>query len=105
MGTLYIVMMRIISRKTLRGFWEKYPDAEAPLKAWYRVAKTAIWLTPTDIKAQYRNASFVGSDRVVFNIAGNNYRLVVRVNYAYQALYIRFVGTHREYDTIDIREV
>lgn len=97
--------MRIISRKALRVCWEKYPDVETPLKAWYRTAKAANWSTPADIKAQYRTASFVGNDRVVFNIAGNKYRLIVAVNYAYQALYIRFVGTHRQYDRIDAKEI
>ena len=77
----------------MRECWEKYPDAETPLKVWYRTAKAASWLTPADIKTQYRNASFVGNDRVVFNIAGNKYRLVVAVSYTYQALYIRFVGS------------
>tara|TARA_Y100000588_G_C13769344_1_gene717518 strand:- start:42 stop:335 length:294 start_codon:yes stop_codon:yes gene_type:complete len=97
--------MRIISRKVLRICWEKYPDAETSLKFWYRTAKETDWSTPRDIKAQYRNASFVGNDRVVFNIAGNKYRLVVAVNYAYQALYVRFVGTHRQYDQIDVKEI
>ena len=87
------------------GFWEKYPDAEQPLKAWYKTARVAIWSTPADIKAQYRSASIVGNNRVVFNIAGNKYRLVVGVNYDYQALYIRLVGTHREYDAVDVKEV
>ena len=99
--------MRIISRKALREFWQKreYADAEQPLKAWYREASKADWANPSDVKAMYRTASLVGNNRAVFNIAGNKYRLVVKVNYAYRVIYIRFVGTHRQYDAIDVTEV
>jgi len=99
--------MRIISRKRLREFWERpeYADCEQPLRAWYREASKADWRTPSAIKAMYRNASIVANSRVVFNIAGNKYRLVVKVNYAYGLMYIRFVGTHRQYDDIDVTEV
>lgn len=93
--------MRIISRKTLLEFWEHYPDAELPLQAWYHDAKRARWKTPADIKNVYRNASFVGNNRVVFNIKGNQYRLVVAIQYQHGIIYIRFVGTHAEYDKID----
>jgi mRNA interferase HigB len=99
--------MRIISRKALREFWEKreYADAEQPLKAWFQEASKADWANPATIKNDYRNASIVGGSRVVFNIGGNKYRLVVKVNYAYRVMYIRFVGTHRQYDEIDVTEV
>ncbi|MCB8945809.1 MAG: type II toxin-antitoxin system HigB family toxin [Ardenticatenaceae bacterium] len=97
--------MRIISRKTLREFWEKYPDAEQPLRAWYARAERADWQSPNDIKLDYRNASFVANNRVVFNIKGNHYRLVVAINYSYGILYIRFVGTHKEYDQIDVTTI
>jgi mRNA interferase HigB len=99
--------MRIISRKALREFWEKpeYADSEQPLKAWYRQASKADWANPSDVKSMYRTASLVGNNRVIFNIAGNKYRLVVKVNYAYRVMYIRFVGTHRQYDVIDVMEV
>jgi mRNA interferase HigB len=99
--------MRIISRKTLRQFWEKreYSDAEQPLKAWFREASNADWSVPSAIKAMYRSASIVGNNRVVFNIAGNKYRLVVKVNYRYRVMYIRFVGTHRQYDQINVLEI
>lgn len=97
--------MRIIAKSTLRDFWERFPDAEEPLLAWYREAEKADWDTPAKLKHQYRNASFVGDNRVVFNIKGNNYRLVVKINYGYQVVYVRFVGTHAEYDKIDAREV
>ena len=98
--------MRVLSRKTLRQFWEQpgHQDAQQPLKAWFREA-LAKWTSPTQIKAAYRSASIVANSRVVFNIAGNKYRLVVRVNYAYGIVYIRFIGTHRENDEIDVTDV
>jgi mRNA interferase HigB len=97
--------MRIISRKALRQFWQRQADAEQPLKAWFREASKANWNSPSAIKAMYRSASVVGNNRVVFNIAGNKYRPVVKVNYPYRTMYIRFVGTHRQYDQIDVTEV
>ncbi|HBG07091.1 MAG TPA: addiction module toxin RelE [Geobacter sp.] len=93
--------MRIISRKTLREFWEQRPDARQPLQAWYDDAKHAEWGSPTDIKSVYRNASFLANNRVIFNIKGNDYRLIVVVQYVHGILYIRFIGTHREYDRIN----
>lgn len=93
--------MRIISRKKLRDFWNQHPDAQASLQAWYTDVKQAEWKTPTEIKNLYRNASFVANNRVVFNIKGNKYRLVVAVQYEYGLVYIRFVGTHLEYDKLD----
>jgi len=93
--------MRIISRKTLREFWEKHSDAREPLQAWYADVKHANWKSPADIKKGYQNASFVGNNRVVFNIKGNHYRIIVAVQYKYGILYIRFVGTHEEYDRVD----
>jgi len=99
--------MRIISRKTLRQFWEKadYADAEQPLKAWFREASSADWARPAAIKAAFGTASIVANNRVVFNIGGNKYRLVVKVNYPYRVLYVRFIGTHAQYDRIDVDEV
>jgi mRNA interferase HigB len=97
--------MRIISRKKLRDFWNQHPDAQASLQAWYADVKQAEWKTPTEIKNLYRNASFVANNRVVFNIKGNKYRLVVAVQYEYGIVYIRFVGTHGEYDKIDAATV
>jgi mRNA interferase HigB len=93
--------MRIISRRTLKEFWDRHPDAEQPLQAWYIDTKQALWKSPADIKDVYRNASFVANNRVVFNIKGNKYRLVVAVQYEYGIVYIRFVGTHQEYERID----
>lgn len=99
--------MRIISRATLRQFWcqAKYADSEQPLKSWYDEAKNANWQAPQDIKELYRNASFVGNNKVVFNIHGNKYRLVVAINYKFGILYIRFVGTHKQYDAIDVATI
>ncbi|MEL6380896.1 MAG: type II toxin-antitoxin system HigB family toxin [Cyanobacteria bacterium J06626_18] len=93
--------MRIIARRTLREFWERHPDAEPPLKAWFAEATRAHWHSPNDIKQTYQNASIVANNRVVFNIKGNDYRLIVHVRYDIGILFIRFVGTHREYDKVD----
>jgi mRNA interferase HigB len=93
--------MRIISRKTLKEFWGRHPDGKQPLQAWYVDAKHAVWKSPADIKDVYRNASFVANNRVLFNIKGNKYRLVVAVQYEYGIVYIRFAGTHQEYEHID----
>ena len=93
--------MRVISRKTLREFWEKHPDARQPLQAWYADVKHATWTSPTDIKSIYQNASFLANNRVVFNIKGNRYRIIVVAQYHYELVYIRFIGTHKEYDRIN----
>ena len=93
--------MRVIARRTLRQFWERHRAAEGPLKAWFKEAKEASWTTPSKIKAVYSSASFLAGDRVVFNIKGNAYRLVVAVRYDLGIVFIRFVGTHAEYDRID----
>jgi mRNA interferase HigB len=99
--------MRIISRKTLREFWEQpnFADSEQPLKAWYDEVTKADWKKPNEIKAQYKNASILKESRVVFNIHGNTYRLVVKINYDFEVIYIRFVGTHKQYDKINANEV
>lgn len=99
--------MRVIAKRTLREHWERpgRRDSEGPLKAWYAEAKAADWATPADVKKQYRSASILKSARVVFNICGNRYRLVVRINYDYRVVYVRFVGTHREYDRIDAEAI
>ena len=99
--------MRIIAQRTLREFWKQpgHRDAEQPLKAWYAEARNAAWRTPADIKTQYGSASIVGDNRVVFNIAGNKYRLVVQFHYNAGIGYVRFVGTHKEYDQIDVETV
>jgi len=97
--------MRVISRKKLKEFWEKHPDARQSLQAWYADAKHADWKTPTDIKNIYNNVSLLANNRVVFNIKGNKYRLVVAVQYKYRIIYIRFIGSHREYDKIDAASI
>ena len=97
--------MRVIAKRTLREFWERHADAEQPLKAWHDEARKAQWLQPSDIKAMYRSASFIANSRVVFNIGGNKYRLVTSVDYRRQALFIKFIGTHAEYDKIDVETV
>ena len=97
--------MRVIAKKHLSAYWARHPDAEQPLKAWYDEAINAQWATPQDIKNQYASASFVANNRVVFNIKGNDHRLIVAVAYRFGALYIKFVGTHRAYDKIDVATV
>jgi len=98
--------MRVIALKRLREHWARpgRSDSEQPLKAWYAVVKEASWRHLADVKAQFRSASAVG-DRVVFNIAGNKYRLVAYINYAFFTVYVRFVGTHAEYDALNIEDV
>jgi mRNA interferase HigB len=93
--------VHIVAVKYLRAFWEKNPDSEQSLKSWVDEAKTASWSQPAQIKEQYRSASILKNKRVVFNIKGNDYRLVVSVAYHYQAVYVKFIGTHKEYDAID----
>lgn len=93
--------MRIIAISQLKTFWQKYPDSEQSLLAWIDEVKKANWQTPADIKGQFRHASVLKSRRVVFNIKGNDYRLVVAVAYRYSALYIKFVGTHKQYAAVD----
>ena len=97
--------MHVISRKTLQDFWERVPDSEVALRAWFHEAEGASWQNSAELKSKYGSASIVSSERVVFNICGNKYRLVVRVNYTSGAVLIRFVGTHREYDKIDVGAV
>jgi mRNA interferase HigB len=93
--------MRVVARRTLREFWEQHPDAEQALQAWYHDVRQATWTTPSDIRAVYANASIIANNRVVFNIRGNQYRVVVAINYPHGIVYIRFVGSHQEYDRID----
>lgn len=97
--------MRVISRKKLREFSEKHPNSRIPFQAWYADTKQAQWKLPNDIKKIYCNASIVANNRVVFNIKGNDYRLVAAINYNFSIVYIRFVGTHKEYDLIDVTKI
>lgn len=97
--------MRVIAKKRLIAYWEKHRDAEQPLKAWYDEAIKAEWKTPQDIKNLYASASFLSNNRVVFNIKGNDHRLIIAVAYRLGVLYIKFVGTHAEYDRVDAATV
>lgn len=97
--------MRVIALSTLRSFWEVHPDAEQPLKAWHQEATKASWTKPADIKAQYRNASVLKNRRVVFNIKGNDYRLIVAIACKLQIVYVKFVGTHKEYDNVNAETI
>jgi len=97
--------MRIISKKALVVYWTAVPAAKTELEAWYAEAIDADWSTPADVKAKYGNASILQDGRVVFNICGNKYRLVVWINYDFHTIYIRFVGTHKEYDKIDVETI
>jgi mRNA interferase HigB len=97
--------MRILSRSTLRNFWETHPDAEEALKTWYSEASHANWQSPVDVKRFRRNVSIIASDRIVFNIKGNTYRLIVAIRYDIGIVFIRFIGTHSEYDKIDAKTV
>ncbi len=97
--------MRIISKKILREFWEKHSDSQQQLKSWFQETSAFKWRNPKDIKKVYPNASFLVDNRVVFNIKGNTYRLIVKINYDYSMIWIRFVGTHAEYDKIDATKI
>ena len=97
--------MRVIARKTLKKYGEDVPDAKASLDAWYHEAVKADWKTPNDVKEQYRNASILKGGRVVFNIAGNKFRLITGINYQLSIVFIKFIGTHAEYDKINAEEV
>jgi mRNA interferase HigB len=97
--------MRIIARKTLREYWEKHPEVRQALQAWYADASHAQWESPAAIKNEYRNASILPNSRVVFNIKGNQYRLIVSIQYNAGIVFIRFIGTHQEYDRVDASTV
>jgi mRNA interferase HigB len=99
--------MRIISRRKLKDFWEvpEYRDAEQPLKAWFAEAKDADWKNSAEVKQRFRSASILHDNRVVFNVGGNKYRIVVKMHYNTGIAYIRFVGTHKQYDKIDAENI
>ena len=107
LGTRYGLCMRIIARKTLRDFWSKpaFAESEHALKAWFHIAKEADWARPVDVKRAFGSASVVADNRVIFNICGNKYRLIVKINYPYRVCYIRFIGTHDAYDQIDATSI
>lgn len=100
--------MRVIALSTLKAFWENDPsftDAIQPTLAWYRYVLKANWKSPAEVKADFRNASILKDGRTVFNIAGNKYRIIVWINYAYGVVYIRFIGTHAQYDQINAQTI
>jgi mRNA interferase HigB len=97
--------LRVIAKKILREFWEVHSDCEQQLKSWYRETCTAEWKNPNEIKVEYPSASILNDNRVVFNIKGNNYRLIVKINFEYEMVWIRFIGTHAEYDKINANKI
>ncbi len=98
-------MKRIFAKSTLREFWENHPDSEQYLKTWYDTAMSANWKTPNDVKKSYANASLLKDSRIVFNIKGNSYRLVIKFNFEQQLAFVRFIGTHSDYDKIDANNI
>lgn len=97
--------MRIIAVRTLKEYWEEFPQAKQALLSWYEEAETANWANPNDLKAQYRNASVLTDKRVVFNIHGNTYRLIVDIEYRLKIAFVVWFGTHPQYDKIDAKKV
>jgi mRNA interferase HigB len=97
--------LRVISKKILRDFWEAHTDCGQQLKSWFQETSRAAWKSPNEIKQEYPSASFLNNNRVVFNIKGNKYRLIVRINFDYQMVWIRFIGTHAEYVEIDANKI
>ena len=99
--------MRIISKKTLKEFYECniYSDSKNSIEAWHKEVLNSNWSNPNEIKEQYGNASIIGSNKVIFNICGNKYRLIVKINYKAKIIFIKFIGTHKQYDKLDIEEL
>lgn len=98
-------MKRIFAKSTLREYWEKHPDSEQYLKTWHDTVMSSDWKTPNDVKQTYVNASILKNRRTVFNIKGNSYRLIVKFNFEKQWAFIRFIGTHTEYDKINANTI
>lgn len=97
--------LRVIAKKILREFWESHPDCKQQLLSWFHEAENAIWGGPGEVKNDYPNASILPGNRVVFNIKGNKYRLIVKINYDYQMIWIRFIGSHADYDKVDATKI
>jgi mRNA interferase HigB len=97
--------LRVIAKKILREFWDIHSDCEQQLKSWYRETCKAEWKNPNEIKVEYPSASILNDNRIVFNIKGNNYRLIVKINFEYEMVWIRFIGTHAEYDKINANTI
>ena len=107
MVTMIYFSMRIIAKSTLRAFYEhaNYQDSKSALEAWHYEVSKAEWRNPNEIKTQYKSASIIGDGKVVFNICGNKYRLIVKINYFAKIVFIKFIGTHKQYDKINIEEL
>ena len=98
-------LVRIITKRTLKSFWEIHNDCEQSLLSWYKVAKKLNWTNSNEVKAQFGSCKIVGSDRIVFKIKGNKYQLIVKVTFVNQIMWIRFIGTHNDYDKIDAKTI
>jgi mRNA interferase HigB len=105
LGTLYIINVHIVSKKTLKDYYSKHKETKSQLEAWYCEAKNSNWNNPVEIKEKFRTASIIGDNKVVFNIKGNKYRLVTKINYRMKTVYIKFIGTHKEYDKINVEDL
>jgi mRNA interferase HigB len=97
--------VRVISKSTLRDFWMNHKDCEEPLKSWFNEAEQSNWTSSNEIKTDYPSASILQVNRVVFNIKGNSYRLIVKINYKVGVIWIRFIGTHSDYDKINAEKI
>lgn len=97
--------VRIVSKKTLKDYYNKHKETKSQLEAWYYEAKNSNWNNPVEIKEKFRTASIIGDNKVVFNIKGNKYRLVTKINYRMKTVYIKFIGTHKEYDKINVEDL
>ncbi len=104
---MYLCNMRVIAFRALKEFWEnpEYADSEISLRSWYYDTKSSDWKNSNELRLQYKNASVLGEGRIVFNIKGNKYRLVVAIDYEFSVVFIRFIGTHKKYDKIDAKTI
>jgi mRNA interferase HigB len=99
------IHLRVVAKKILRDFWEIHGDCEQQLKSWFQEASSGEWKNPNELKIDFPSASILNDNRIVFNIKGNKYRLIVKITYEYQMIWIRFIGTHAEYDKINATEI
>ena len=97
--------MRVIAKSTLKKFWLKHTDAEVPLQSWHKLVSEADWKTPAELKADIKSASVVGNNRIVFNIKGNDYRLVTYIDFKFQIVFVLWLGTHKQYDKVDVKTI
>ena len=97
--------MRVIAKSTLRDYWEEHKDVEQALLSWYKVANQAKWSNFNEVKLQFGTCKIIGNDRIVFKVRGNNYRLIIKISFENQLIWIRFIGTHSEYDSINAKQI